>query len=108
MNYAAPVTREELLGMKAAHDERVKQQTIKNQVTQLRTEVMNAALQGKTQFMVPDSVCVYFKHFEETVAALQQIFPDSRVEAKNEKVSEERHRGTIITKYTTQIIVDWS
>ncbi len=106
--YAQPVTREELLGMKAAHDEKVKQDVIKRQVTQIRNEVLSAALQGKTQFIIPDYVCGAFNHFEETVAALQHIFPDSRVQAKYEKVSEERRGSIITTKYESQLIIDWS
>ena len=106
--YAQPITREELLGMKAAHDEKVKQQTIKNQVTQIRSEVTRAALEGKTQFVVPEFVCGALNHFEETVAALQHVFPDSRVQSKCEKVSEQRRGGTIITKHEIQLTIDWS
>ena len=105
------ITREELLGMKAAHDEKVKQQHIKNQVTRLRTEVMNAALQGKTEFTVPSYTCDSLQHFAETVAAIQDMFPDSRVESNEQEFHKWENRGTIKID-TIQIVrsikIDWS
>jgi hypothetical protein len=107
-----PFTREALLGMKAEYDERVKQQEIKNQVYRIKNEVISLARQGKTEYILPTRNCDDMRHFTETIAALQEMFPGSKIES----TEQELHKidivrtGTKIT--TTQVVrtlkIDWS
>ncbi len=108
-----PFTRAALLSMKAEHDEKVKQQVIKNQVAEIKNDIVTSALQGKTERVIPSHVCDRLQYFTETIVALQEMFPDSKIESNEQefhKIDIPRGGTTKIT--TTQIVrtlkIDWS